>query len=48
MQEVSDKYKTLNTLPVEIDSIELVPVNNPNLLLGHLFYFCTPTHFRGG
>jgi len=32
MQEVSDKYKTLYTLPVETDSIEFVPVDNPNLL----------------
>jgi len=35
--EVGDKYKTLSILPVETDSIEFVPVNNPNLLLGHLF-----------
>ena len=42
MQEVSDKYKTLNTLPVETDSIEFVPVNNLNLLLGHLFTSAHP------
>ncbi|XP_065889262.1 E3 ubiquitin-protein ligase TRIM71-like [Dysidea avara] len=42
MKEVSDKYKTLNTLPVETDSIEFVPVNNPNLLLGHLFTSAYP------
>ena len=42
MKEVSDKYKTLNTLPVETDSIEFVPVNNPNLLLGHLFTSAHP------
>jgi len=42
LQEVSDKYKILNTLPVETDSIEFVPVNNPNLLLGHLFTSAHP------
>ena len=42
MKEVSDKYKTLNTLPVETDSIEFVPVSNPNLLLGHLFTSAHP------
>ncbi|XP_065889263.1 E3 ubiquitin-protein ligase TRIM71-like [Dysidea avara] len=42
MKEVSEKYKTLNTLPVETDSIEFVPVNNPNLLLGHLFTSAHP------
>ena len=42
MQEVSDKYKTLYTLPVETDSIEFVPVDNPNLLLGHLFTSAHP------
>ena len=42
MKEVSDKYKTLNTLPVETDSIEFVPVNNPNTLLGHLFTSAYP------
>ena len=42
MKEVSDKYKTLNTLPVETDSIQFVPVDNPNLLLGHLFTSAHP------
>ena len=42
MKEVSDKYKTLNTLPVETDSIEFVPVDNPNLLLGYLFTSAHP------
>ena len=42
MKEISDKYKTLNTLPVETDSIEFVPVNNPNLMLGHLFTSAHP------
>ena len=42
MQEVSDKYKTLNTLPVETDSIEFVSVNNRNLMLGHLFTSAHP------
>ncbi|XP_065888539.1 E3 ubiquitin-protein ligase TRIM71-like [Dysidea avara] len=42
MKEVSDKYKTLNTLPVETDSIQFVPVNNPNILLGHLFTSAYP------
>ena len=42
MKEVSDKYKTLNTLPVETDSIEFVPVSNPNILLGQLFTSAHP------
>ena len=42
VQEVSEKYKMLNTLPVETDSIKFVPVNNPNLLLGHLFTSAYP------
>ena len=42
MKEVSDKYKTLNTQPVETDSIEFVHVHNPNLLLGHLFTSAHP------
>jgi len=42
LKEVGNRYKTLNTLPVETDSIEFVPVNNPNLLLGHLFTSAHP------
>ncbi|XP_065889227.1 E3 ubiquitin-protein ligase TRIM71-like isoform X2 [Dysidea avara] len=42
MKEVSDKYKTLNTLPIKTDSIEFVPVDNPNLLLGQLFTSAHP------
>jgi len=42
MQGVSDKYQSLNTLPIEADSIEFVPVSNPELLLGHLFTSAHP------
>jgi len=41
-QEVNDQYNLLQTIPVETDSIDFVPVENPTVQLGHLFTSAHP------
>ena len=42
MQKVSERYKNLNTEPVEYDNFEFVPAKSCSFLLGHLFTFANP------
>ena len=42
MQKVSERYKNLNTEPVEYDNFEFVPAESYSFLLGHLFTFANP------
>ena len=42
MQKVSERYKNLNTEPVEYDNFKFVPAKSYSFLLGHLFTFANP------
>ena len=42
MQKVSERYKNLNTEPVDYDNFEFVPAESYSFLLGHLFTFANP------
>jgi len=42
MQKVSERYKDLNTQPVEYDNLEFVPANSYSFLLGDFFTLANP------